>query len=130
MKAAQADRMPHAIYKIGCMYLEGRGTQKDCHEGMKYLRIAALTGYQLAREEMKKIRLFHSIGTPKETINQRLRLLVTESGLSVSHYALKIGYPSSKFQNILDGIEETDIPLLKIIRKAFSDVDLNWLVGE
>jgi len=131
MKAAQADRMPHAIYKIGCMYLEGRGTQKDCHEGMKYLRIAALTGYQLAREEMKKIRLeSYTSKSNKATINQRLGLLVAESGLSSLYYTKKIGYPTKRFQNVLDGIEEVDISLLRAIRKAYPDVDLNWLVGE
>lgn len=130
IKAAQADRMPHAIYKIGCMYLVGKGVNKNSLEGMKYLRIAALAGYQLAREEMKKIRLSNSTTSPKETINQRLRLLVAESGLSSRYYAMKIGYPTSKFQDILDGMEEADVTLLKAIRKTYSDVDLNWLVGE
>lgn len=131
MKAAQSDRMPHAIYKIGCMYREGRGIQKDCHEGMKYLRIAALTGYQLARDELKKIRMESDTSkSNKDTINQRLRLLVIESGLSSRHYAMKIGYPAQKFENILDGMQEVDITLLKAIRKTYPDVDLNWLVGE
>ena len=131
MKAAQADRMPHAIYKIGYMYFEGRGTQKDCHEGMKYLRIAALTGYQLAREEMKRIRLESNTSkSNKATINQRLGLLVAESGLSSLYYAKKIGYPTNRFQNVLDGIEEVDISLLRAIRRAYPDVELNWLVGE
>ena len=89
-----------------------------------------LAGYQLAREEMKKIRLSNSTTSPKETINQRLRLLVAESGLSSRYYAMKIGYPTSKFQDILDGMEEADVTLLKAIRKTYSDVDLNWLVGE
>lgn len=128
---ASKNRMPHAIYKIGCMFREGKGVRKDYHEGMKYLRIAALTGYQLAREELKKMRFEFETPKPnKETINQRLGLLVAESGLSSRHYAMKIGYPATKFQDILDGIEETDVPLLRAIRKIYPDVDLNWLVGE
>lgn len=98
---------------------------------MKYLRIAALTGYQMAREEMKKIRLESNPSKSNNaTINQRLGLLVAESGLSSLYYAKKIGYPTNRFQNVLDGIEEVDISLLRAIRRAYPDVELNWLVGE
>lgn len=112
------------------MYMNGIGVEKNYPKGIEYLHQAAELGFQLARTELKKEReRTNDNDIIKKKINFRLALLVSETGLSNRLYATKIGISPSKFENVINGIEEADIPLLRLIKKAYPDVDLNWLIG-
>jgi len=95
---------------------------------LKNLRIAAETGYQPAREELVRRLREDRTRNPGLRINQKLSILVIESGFNARKFANKIGYPAARFQSILDGKEECDISLLRAIMKAYPNTDLNYLI--
>lgn len=128
-KKAADEKVPYGIYKIARMYMNGIGVEKNYPKGIEYLHQAAELGFQLARTALKKERERTDNEIIKKKINFRLALLVSETGLSNRLYATKIGISPSKFGNVINGLEEADIPLLRLIKKAYPDVDLNWLVG-
>jgi len=127
IKAARLHH-PEGILKLACFLLDGRAVEQNRMLGLKNLRIAAETGYQPAREELVRRLREDRTRNPGLRINQKLSILVIESGFNARKFANKIGYPAARFQSILDGKEECDISLLRAIMKAYPNTDLNYLI--
>lgn len=98
--------------------------------GLKNLRLAAETGYAPAREELVRRLREDRSRRPGLKLDQKLTMLVIESRFSARMYATKIGYPFNRFQEILDGKSDADIPLLKATLKSYPNVDLKYLLSE
>ena len=128
IKAARLHH-PEGILKFACFLLDGKGVEQNRLLGLKNLRIAAETGYQPAREELVKRLREDKKRNPGLKIHQKLTLLVIESGFSARMYATKIGYSFNRFQQILDGKTEVDVPLLQAIIKSYPNTDLKYLLG-
>ena len=128
IKAARLHH-PEGILKFACFLLDGKGVEQNRLLGLKNLRIAAETGYQPAREELVRRLREDRTRNPGLRINQKLSILVIESGFSTRMYATKIGYPFNRFQQILDGKTEVDVPLLQAIIKSYPNTDLKYLLG-
>lgn len=128
IKAARLHH-PEGILKFACFLLDGKGVEQNRLLGLKNLRIAAETGYQPAREELVKRLREDKKRNPGLKIHQKLTLLVIESCFSARMYATKIGYPFNRFQQILDGKTEVDVPLLQAIIKSYPNTDLKYLLG-
>ena len=121
---------PEGMLKFACFLLDGRGVERNRMLGLKNLRLAAETGYAPAREELVRRLREDRSRRPGLKLDQKLTLLVIESGFSARMYATKIGYPFNRFQEILDGKSDADIPLLKAILKSYPNVDLKYLLSE
>ena len=128
IKAAKLHH-PEGILKFACFLLDGKGVERNRLLGLKNLRIAAETGYQPAREELVKRLRDDKKRNPGLKMHQKLTLLVIESGFSARMYATKIGYPFNRFQQILDGKTEVDVPLLQAIIKSYPNIDLKYLLA-
>ena len=128
IKAARMHH-PEGILKFATFLLDGKGVERNRLLGLKNLRIAAETGYQPAREELVRRLREDTTRKPDLNIHQKLTLLVIESGLPARMYATKIGYPFNRFQQILDGKVEVDIPLLQAIIKSYPNTDLKYLLA-